>query len=204
MKRSLIRPFASSAHLALAVWAAFWTVGCTTEPFRVAAKVEGAPPETLSPPVAALAGTTVRARALRDEHESLERFDANHLLAGVMPVEIRLENNAPTTINVTSFRYRLLDETGRELKRLELKDAVNRLLKYYDVRAYSVDGFNTFQEKYARQALPKTGDVAPGDFVQGLAFFQLPAGSRNFTQPLTLVVESRSGKGGGAARVELK
>jgi hypothetical protein len=204
MKRSLIRSFASSARLALAVWAAVWTVGCTTEPFRVASKVEGAPPETLSPPVAVLAETTVRARALRDEHESLERFDANHLLAGVMPIEIRLENNAQTSVNVKSFRCRLLDEAGRELKRLETKDAINRLIKYYDVRAYSVDGFGKFQEKYERQTLPRSGAVAPGDFVQGLAFFRLPSGSRNFTQPLTLVVESRSGKGGGAVRIELK
>lgn len=163
-------------------------VGCSREPFRIQPKADS-PSETLTN-AAAGKSLSVRARALRDENESNDRFDANHLLAGVMPVEIRLENTASGPVSLVGIRFRLRDAKGTEWPALTPDQSVKRLVKYYGVRAYAVDGFNTFREKYRGYGLPATGSIAPGATVQGYLFFRMPKDTRDFAQPLTLVLRS--------------
>lgn len=175
------------------VFLAFFVGACSREPFRIQPKADSAP-EALN-----AAGSTpvfsIRARALRDENESNDKFDANHLLAGIMLVEVRLENTSGAPLILDGLKFRLRDAKGAEWPSMTPDQSIKRLIKYYGVRAYAVDGFNTFREKYRGYGFPSKGSMAPGASTQGYLFFRMPKDTRDFTQPLTLVPSSPDKKG---------
>lgn len=183
------------------VFLALLVGACSREPFRIQPKADSTP-ETLNA-AGSTAAFSIRARALRDENESNDRFDANHLLAGVMLVEIRLENTSGAPLILDGLKFQLRDAKGTEWPAMTPDQSIKRLIKYYGVRAYAVDGYNTFREKYRGYGFPSKGSMAPGASAQGYLFFRMPKDTRDFAQPLTLVPRSMDKKGPGFEPIKL-
>ncbi len=183
------------------IFLAFFVGACSREPFRIQPKADSAP-EALT---AAGSGRTftIRARALRDENESNDTFDANHLLAGVMAVEIKLENTSSAPLAFDGLKFQLRDARGAEWPVMTPDQSIKRLIKYYGVRAYAVDGFNTFREKYRGYGFPAKGMLPPGASAQGYLFFRMPKDTRDFAQPLTLAPRSMDKKGASFEPIKL-
>jgi hypothetical protein len=175
------------------VFLTFLVGACSREPFRIQPKADSAP-EALNA-TGSTAAFSIHARALRDENESNDKFDANHLLAGIMLVEIRLENASGAPLILDGLKFQLRDAKGTEWPAITPDQSIKRLIKYYGVRAYAVDGYNTFREKYRGYGFPAKGSLAPGTSAQGYLFFRMPKDTRDFVQPLTLVPRLMDKKG---------
>ncbi len=183
---------------ALPRWAAvvgfcLLTVGCGYEPFKVASKVT-LPPDAYSAS-AERDAVRVRASAFRNEDDILATFDGNLLLAGVMPVRVMLENAGSASVTLSAGGFKVRDGRGKEWRRIPSDKARNRLVAYYEIRAYSESGGKMFAEKFAAQGLPEKITLDPGGSYQGLLFFEIPSGTRDFAQPLSLDIERLSPRG---------
>lgn len=120
-----------------------------------------------------------------------------------MLVEVRLENSSAAPLILDGLKFQLRDGKGAEWSAMTPDQSIKRLIKYYGVRAYAVDGFNTFREKYRGYGFPAKGSLAPGTSVQGYLFFRMPKDTRDFAQPLTLAPRSIDKKGGAFEPVKL-
>ena len=86
--------------------------GCAGKPFDVKV-VPKVAPEAVGP-ASASAGVEVRASAVWDEEYLLDTFDANLILAGVLPVRVDLSNGGAAPLSAKKLRLELADADGRD------------------------------------------------------------------------------------------
>ncbi|MCS7079022.1 MAG: hypothetical protein NZ585_03095 [Chloracidobacterium sp.] len=176
---------------------------CAREPFRIRPKADPPVPETQAVAVAA-AEYEVRARVLCDGNELVDRFDANHLTVGILPVYVWLDRRAAGALDLKSVRFRLRDADGRAWRLLSGKQVEKRLMKSYGIRAYSVDGYRTFRARHDSVLFPTAGVLTPGARADGFLFFDIPPARRD--QPigaLSLHIELESAGKRHTTRIEL-
>src|SRR5262245_2836693 len=111
---------------------------CATKPFNVK-------PRLVAPPAGftgrATAGSVeIKAAIIRDEDYLHTTFDANLILAGILPVNLAVQNSGSGPIDIKGMRF-LLSAGGKQQKPMEARRAFKRLMGYYKIRAYSVDGY---------------------------------------------------------------
>lgn len=104
--------------------------------------------------------------------ETLERFDANLPLAGVIAVEVQLANRMATAVNTNSLKFELRDESGKGLKRLDPKKALKRVMKYYGNGFYRLDARQQTIESYEGVSLPPNTSIAPQQQLGGFVFYE--------------------------------
>lgn len=160
--------------------------GCRTEPFAIAPRVD-LPPENF-PHVTETATVQISALPIREEDESFRRFDSNLLLAGVMPVQIRIDNQSGAPFSTKSLKFRLVDAQGKEWQRMSPKKASAEQMKFYEIRNYSVQGYKNYQEKFMRLCFPADTVLPAPSSTQGIIFFRMPKLNRDFDQTLVLEV----------------
>lgn len=119
-------------------------------------------------------GIKVRAMPLLLDEEIQELFEANLLLAGLLPVRAEISNNSGVAVDMKKARFHLRDGDGREWKALGAKQAVARILKYYDVYIYNPHSRAKFEEDFRTHAFNIDTPLAQGEQRSGLIFFQTP------------------------------
>jgi hypothetical protein len=129
-------------------------------------------------PVSATTGTAtaggVRLSAaplLRDE-ESQGLFEANLLLAGLLPVRVEIENAGGAPLAFKRVRFRLRDESGKEWKYRTAKQAVSRILEDNAVFLYNPNSRAAFERAFQSHTLELQSPLT--DTRRGLIFFQTP------------------------------
>ncbi|MBI4750632.1 MAG: hypothetical protein HY774_19275 [Acidobacteria bacterium] len=175
--------------------------GCRTEPFAIAPRVD-LPLENF-PHVTETATVRISALPIREEDESFRRFDSNLLLAGVMPVQIRIDNQSGAPFSTKSLKFRLFDAQGKEWQRMPPKKASAEQMKFYEIRNYSVQGYKKYQEKFMRLCFPADTVLPAPSSTQGIIFFRMPKLNRDFGQTLVLEVKG-DGPLKSGVRVEMK
>ncbi|MGQ9896918.1 MAG: hypothetical protein ACUVR8_05075 [Acidobacteriota bacterium] len=174
---------------------------CAREPFRVRPKTE--------PPVSEAQAVTVteadyrlRARAVWDGNELVDRFDANHLTAGMLPVYVWLD--ATASLDLSGFRFRLRDALGQTWQQLSVRTSEKRLMKSYGIRAYNLDGYQKFRRYYADLCFPTKGTLAGGQRTEGFLFFEIPRPQRDLPAgTMWLEVGRRAPSRPAVTRIEL-
>lgn len=111
-----------------------------------------------------------------DGDQSLERFDANLPLAGIIAVDVRLVNRAASSINANTLKFELHDESGKALKPLTPKSALKRVMKFYGNSFYRIDARQHTIESYEATVLPLGSAIAPQEERRGIFFFEAPRG----------------------------
>ncbi len=119
-------------------------------------------------------GVELRATALLTDAESQELFEANLLLAGLLPVRAEMMNESGAAIPLNKVRFRLHDAEGNEWKLVNIKQAVSRILKYNDVTFYNPNSRREFTEKLSAHTLDIRNPLNSSERRQGLLFFQAP------------------------------
>ena len=119
-------------------------------------------------------GVKVRAVPLLTDEEIQELFEANLLLAGILPVRVEMVNNSGVPIDLKKARFVVRDSEGRVWKSLSPKNAVSRILKYYAVYLYNPNSRAKFAEDFRQHALNTETSLGDGDGRGGLLFFQTP------------------------------
>ncbi len=176
---------------------------CAREPFRVRPRMD--PPVSEARAVAVTETDYVlRARAVWDGNELVDRFDANHLTAGMLPVHVWLDVRTAAPLDLSSLRFRLRDAAGQTWRLLSVRQSEKRLMKSYGIRAYSVDGYETFRRRYTDSCFPTTGVVAAGERADGFLFFEIPRARRDRpAEAVWLEVERRGPGPRTVTRIEL-
>jgi hypothetical protein len=123
-----------------------------------------------SPAGASESAGGLRAVAL-DGDRALERFEANLPLAGVVAVDVRLENTGAETRELSGVHFDLQTADGKSLKPLTPRKALGAVMKYYGNRFYTLAARQKTREDYESVAL-QPGGLASGEVRRGILFFQ--------------------------------
>jgi hypothetical protein len=116
---------------------------------------------------------TVEAHAVTDEDLLYDTFDANLIVAGVLPVRIALTNSGGDVVDLKKSRFEIQTHAGR-FKSVEAKKAFKRLISYYGISAYSKSGYQESLEAFVSHSIDLTTPLAAAQSRQGLVFFLVP------------------------------
>jgi hypothetical protein len=119
-------------------------------------------------------GIKVRAVPILIDEEIQELFEANLLLAGILPVRVDVTNESGAPVDLKIAGFRLHNGDAREWKAKTAKQAVARILKYYDVYLYNPNSRRKFEEDFRTHALNVDAPLSQGEQRSGLVFFQTP------------------------------
>lgn len=151
---------------------------CTGKPFSVKPNVDLA---RQNEPVKARVGDLlVGAAPLVDEDLLFEVFDANLILAGVLPVMLKVTNEGSEQIRLERVTFEL-EGDGRELDLIDARGAFKRLVSYYGISLYNKRGYRDSLEEFRSYELDRRNALAPSQERGGLLFF----GSKNRELPLS-------------------
>lgn len=146
--------------------------GCGGQLYKVTPLPAGAPPEAS---VNAAAGDSpVISVVALDGDQSLERFEANLPLAGVIALDVSIVNKTPAAINPAALKLELRDASGKAFKMLTPKNALKRVMKFYGNAFYRIDARARTIEAYEATALPLEPSIEPQQERRGLLFFEAP------------------------------
>jgi len=146
--------------------------GCGSKPFNV--KTEVKLPALAGVRVLETAAIRMQAAAVRDEDYLLSTFDANLILAGVLPVNVMMTNRGAQPLDLHKARFELRTADGHTYKAAEANRAYKRLVDYYGISSYSKGAYKESRGDFAAYALDLSKPFAMGESRQGMVFFILP------------------------------
>ncbi|MCI0338606.1 MAG: hypothetical protein L0226_13600 [Acidobacteria bacterium] len=150
--------------------------GCGGQLYKVAPLPASTPPELSTN---SAGGLNLGATAL-DGDQSVEQFEANLPLAGVIAVDVRLQNRSSEPINANNLRFELSDGTGAKFKKIPPKKALSRVMKFDGYSFYRVDARQRTLENYEAIALKLDGVIGPQEDRRGFLFFESKTESSSF------------------------
>ena len=147
---------------------------------------------------------SVQARALTDEDFLYDTFDANLLLAGILPVRLMLTNSGGEAVDLKEARFEVHATTGRSFKTVNERQDFKRLISYYEISTYNKSGYKESLEAFSAYGLDTRTPLAGGQSRQGLVFFSMPSEAARGAG-LTLVVSRlQSAASSSRGKLELK
>ena len=147
--------------------------GCG-EPFHVKSRAS-LPPATYTVRIQA-SGVEIQANAITDEDFLYGTFDANLILAGLLPVRLMITNTGEQPINLKKADWEIKDEHGKKGDAMDPKRAFKRLISYYQIRNYNKEGYNRSRTAFTSYALDRSSPLNPGGSRDGFLFFDIPPG----------------------------
>ncbi|MEK6281830.1 MAG: hypothetical protein AABN95_15865 [Acidobacteriota bacterium] len=147
---------------------------CGGSLFKVKPVVE-LPPMTGDVRSASAGGVTIRAAPLLSDEETQDLFEANFLIAGVLPVRTELVFESGVPVEIKRARFRLRDGEGREWKTLSPKAAASRIMKANGIFLYNPHSRKTFEQEMIAYGLDTKTPLSDANRrTQGFLFFQTP------------------------------
>lgn len=143
-------------------------VGCGGQLYKVAPLPSSASADDIASGEQGL----IAATAILDSDQSLERFEANLPLAGVIAVDVRLVNRTSGTVRVDSLKFNLRDGSGGNLKPIPPDQALKRVMKYYGDSFYRKDAKLRTIESYEKIGLVITSTIEPQGNLRGILFYE--------------------------------
>jgi len=172
--------------------------GCGRKPFDVKTRAD-LPSTSASVASAQSSGITLQAEVLRDEDYLNDTFDANLILAGVLPVRLKLTNSSQEPVDLNKSRFEIKAANGHSYKATDPKKAFKRLVAYYEISTYSKPGYKESQEAFTGYALDLSKPLGAGESREGLVFFVVPAAAA-YAQGFIMIASRLDQKG---AAIEL-
>ena len=192
--------FKSSLALAQCVFLALFASSC--KPFNVKPRIQV--PRAANESQAETSGLVVHASVVRDEDWLNDTFDANLILAGIVPVRVELKNTGQIPVELSKARFELKTASGGSLESASGARAFKRALGYYDVSAWSKALYKESKADFASYTLDVKTPLAMGESRQGLLYFLLPGDTAGENGVTLVVSRLKSSDQKGGSRVELK
>ena len=117
---------------------------------------------------------TLQAEAVTDEDFLYETFDANLILASLLPVRVMVLSREQEPVDMSKAKFEIRTTGGRTYKAIKVSSAFKRVISYYGISTYSKEGYKESQSDFASHALDLQSPLAPGERRQGMIFFQVP------------------------------
>lgn len=188
-----------SLKLVLAILAATVAAGGCGKPFDVKTNVRF--PATSGRATTSAGGVGIEAEALTDETVLFDTFDANLILAGILPVRVSITNNTDRPIEARRIRFELASSTGAPLNPIEAGKAYNKVRSFYGISTYNIAGNKKSRSDFESYALDSSRSLSPGASRAGLIFFRLPSGGSDVS---ALALTVRGLGPNKSDRIELK
>lgn len=145
---------------------------------------------------------SVQAQALTDEDFLYQIFDANLILAGILPVRVMLTNSGGEIVDLKNTQFEVHAAAGSSFKAMNERQAFKRLISYYEISTYNKAGFKESREAFSAFGLDTTTPLVAGQSRQGMVFFRVPAESAR--GGLTLVISRLDSASSSRGKLELK
>ncbi len=116
----------------------------------------------------------LNAEALTDEDKLYDTFDGNLILAGILPVRVKLQNSGAEKVELKSAKFELRGATNSVFKLLEAEKAYKQLRKYYGITIYNKRGNSESKADFSTYALDVKKSLAGNETREGLLFFAVP------------------------------
>jgi hypothetical protein len=147
-------------------------------------------------------GVLIKATAITDEDYLYDTFEANLILAGVLPVQLKLTNNGTSAAELSRSKLEIRAQ-NKVYKRLDSQKAYKRLMSFYDISIYNKHGHKESRDDFNTHAFDLKKPLAAGESREGLIYFAVPnevikGGSLNL-----LARKLSAGRAKGDAAVEL-
>jgi hypothetical protein len=176
------------------------TLGCG-KPFNVKTQPD-LPPANYADKATA-DNVSIQAQALTDEDFLYDTFDANLLLAGILPVRLLITNSAAGSVDLKKARFEVHATSGSSFKAIDERRAFKRLIAYYEISAYNKAGYKESLEAFSAYGLDTQTPLAAGQARQGLMFFSMPPEAAQ-GGGLTLVVSKLDAASNASLKLELR
>lgn len=144
------------------------SLGCGAQLY----KVSSLPAATSADDVAGGEQGLIAVTAILDGDQSLERFEANLPLAGVIAVDVRLVNRTASPVKADSLKFNLRDSGGGQLNRIPPDQALKRVMKYYGNGFYRKDAKLRTIESYEKIGLATASTIEPQGNLRGFLFYE--------------------------------
>lgn len=177
-------------------------IASSCKPFNVQPRVQV--PRAANEARAEESGIVLSASVVRDEDWLNDTFDANLVLAGIVPVRVELKNTGPAPIELGKARFELKMAGVGSFASVNPDRAFKRALGYYQVSAWSKALYQEARADFASYALDTKTPAAPGESRQGLIYFLLPAESARLTGFTLLAGRLGNSAAKDKPRLELK
>jgi hypothetical protein len=145
--------------------------GCG-KPFNVKPR-----PDT-PPPIAGASATAsairLEAEAVTDEDYLYDTFEANLLMAGVLPVRVKITNRGTEETSLKKSRFEILSAEPRAYKAIKAGEAFNRVFAFYGISLYTKRGYKESKSDFLSHAIDLSSPLAAGESREGLIFFHMP------------------------------
>jgi hypothetical protein len=148
--------------------------GCVGKPFDV--KTQVTLPALAGAPLVESRGIRLQAAAVRDEDYLVATFDANLIMAGILPVNVTIANQTAQPLDLHKARFELRGSEGKAYHAADAKHTFKRLINYYEISTYTKAAYKHSQEDFAAYALDTARPLAMGESRQGMLFFIVPDG----------------------------
>jgi hypothetical protein len=109
----------------------------------------------------------LQAGAIRDEDYLYTAFDANLILAGVLPLKLVIRNGGSQPADLRPARFLL----GRGQKPISPGRAFKRLMTYYKIRLYDPEGYKASLADFTSYGFNQVTPLLPGESRWGVLFF---------------------------------
>ena len=153
---------------------------------------------------AASSGVSLQAAAITDEDFLYDTFDANLIMACLLPVRVKVSNESTSPLSLRSAKFELRQSGAGGTRPVAARRAFKRLVLFYGVTAYHIRGYKQSEQDFSSHALDVVSPLGAGESREGLLFFPVRAEFDKAT-PLSLVVRGiRMGQEKGNIRFELK
>jgi hypothetical protein len=120
------------------------------------------------------AGVMVEAEALTDEDALYDTFEANIILAGLLPVRAKITNSGTESLAIRRATFEVRVAGSRSFKVISAGKAYGKLISYYGISFYNKRGYSQSKEDFSAYALDVKKSLAAGETRAGLLFFPVP------------------------------
>jgi hypothetical protein len=118
-------------------------------------------------------GIAIQAEAITDEDYLYDTFEANLILAGVLPVQLKLTNNGASTAELKRAKLEI-KALNKNYKMLDSHKAYKRLMSFYGISIYNKHGHKESRADFDTHAFELKKPLAAGESREGLIYFAVP------------------------------
>jgi len=188
---------ALTGYVLYVLYVAMLSAGCAPKPFNVRSRPVS-PPGVFSSRAAAGA-IELQAGSIRDQDVLYDTFDANLIMAGLLPVKVSFTNRGSVPVDLKPIRFSLVETGGHKRSPIQPGRAFRRLMRYYKIQAYNIAGYKASRGDFISYGFEADRVLPPGESRWGVLFFENP----DRLQGSTLVL-SVTGIGAGEVRLTLQ
>jgi hypothetical protein len=118
-------------------------------------------------------GLQIHAAAITDEDYLYHTFEANLILAGVLPVHMKMTNTGAENAQLKNAKLEIKAQ-NQSYKMLDSHKAYKRLMSFYEISIYNKHGHRESRKDFDTHAFDMKKSLAAGESREGLIYFAVP------------------------------